>query len=403
MPEDVSVVLVGIGGYGHFYLRALLPVPPGVRFVGAVDPAPERCDQLDALRAAGVPIYPSLEAFDAQHQADLAIIVAPIHRHLSLTETALAHGSHVLCEKPAAATIQDVRALADAEAQSGRFVAIGYQWSYSPAMRALKRDILAGAFGAPVQLKTCVFWPRTAAYYGRSPWAGRIRAETGEWVLDSPVHNATAHYLHNMLYVLGPAIAASAYPQTLQAELYRANPIENYDAAALRVTVESGAELLFYTAHSVRELVNPRFEYRFERATITYEADGAGVITAWFDDGREARYGDPDTDSHQKLWDALDSARTGAPLACGVAAATPQVICVNAAQDSTPVVDLPGEALALGADRLMWVDGLQDAFTRAYEAGRLPSELGDVPWARAGAPVSLRGYDHFPGGSEKKQ
>jgi len=31
-------------------------------------------------------------------------------------------------------------------------------------------------------------------------------------VLDSPVNNATAHYLHNMFYVLGHATDASAMP-----------------------------------------------------------------------------------------------------------------------------------------------------------------------------------------------
>ena len=39
-----------------------------------------------------------------------------------------------------------------------------------------------------------------------------------------------------MLYVLGKTPDTSAQPHSVTAELYRANPIENYDTAAIRCT-----------------------------------------------------------------------------------------------------------------------------------------------------------------------
>ena len=131
-------------------------------------------------------------------------------------------------------------------------VAIGYQWSFSPAIQRLKGDIAAGVFGAPKRLKTIVLWPRDETYYSRNRWAGKQRDEAGNPIFDSPVSNACAHYLHNMLYVLGDAVDRSAIPSRVSAELYRAHPIENYDTAALRCWTDRGVEILFIVSHATR-------------------------------------------------------------------------------------------------------------------------------------------------------
>jgi len=203
MNDRVTVVLVGIGGYGDFYLSALLAKgdAEGVEIVGAVDPEPERSRHLADLRRRGTPLHGSIEEFYAASSADLAIIASPIHYHCEQTCAALAHGSHVLCEKPLCATVQEARQMAGARDLAGGFVAVGYQWSFSEAIQAAKRDVGDGAFGRPVRLKTMALWPRDEVYYRRNSWAGLQRDAGGRWVLDSPVNNAVAHYLHNMFYI----------------------------------------------------------------------------------------------------------------------------------------------------------------------------------------------------------
>jgi predicted dehydrogenase len=123
------------------------------------------------------------------------------------TLTALRGGSHVLCEKPAAATPKEAVRMQEAAQAAGRHLAIGYQWSYSRAVQDLKRDILQGRFGRPVGLKSIVLWPRDAAYYHRAPWAGRMQDGEGRPIRDSVANNATAHYLHTMFFLLGAEIA----------------------------------------------------------------------------------------------------------------------------------------------------------------------------------------------------
>ena len=70
MTKDISIVLVGIGGYGNTYVKDLLEGGPkeGVRIVGAVDPYPAGCRYLDQMKQLGIPIYDTLDDFYANHR-----------------------------------------------------------------------------------------------------------------------------------------------------------------------------------------------------------------------------------------------------------------------------------------------------------------------------------------------
>ena len=139
---------------GAVYLAALLEnkEQPNFRLVGSVDPQPRRCPQLAELRALDIPVFETLEEFYRRHRADLAIIASPIHFHCAQTCLALARGSCVLCEKPAAGTVQEVQRMREAERAAGRWVSVGFQWSFSAAIQALKNDIRAGMYGRPRRL-----------------------------------------------------------------------------------------------------------------------------------------------------------------------------------------------------------------------------------------------------------
>ncbi len=388
--RTVTVALAGIGGYGAFYAQELLDhaARHHVRFSAAVDPVLERAPLRSAIEAAGVPLYRSLDELYARQVPDLLVLASPIPVHAPQACLALAKGSHVLCEKPIAATVRDALAMREAEQRSGgRFLAIGFQWSFAEAVQALKADIRSGALGTPLRLKTRVQWPRNSAYYARNRWAGRIQDDTGAWVYDSPVSNATSHYLHNMLYLLGRESHLSAKPRTVEAELYRANPIENFDTAALRIVTDSGVEILFLTTHACPSGVGPVSEFEFSNAVVTRTHGADGTFMARFADGRIQNYGNPDAQPHRKLWHCVDAIREGVAIPCGVAAALPHLICVNAMQAApNAIVDVPASLIRQradgDADTLRWIDGIDDIFTRCFARHALPSELGDVPWAR---------------------
>ncbi len=400
--NDIDVLLVGIGGYGQNYVKELLDSDrDDYKIVGVVDPYADSSSRIEEIRERGIPIFPAMLDFYEKHNADYVCISSPIQYHSEQTMMALKKGAGVICEKPLSATVQEGYKMLATQKQLDRPVGIGYQWSFSNAIQSLKKDIIKGVLGKAVRLKTLVFWPRGFKYYNRSSWAGKKQDDNGKWILDSVANNATAHYLHNMFYVLGKSIEESAWPKNLQSELYRANDIENYDTAAVKVWTEEGVELLYLVTHATQELVNPRFCYEFENATVYFDQDGESQIVAEFKDGSQKVYGDPFADPINKVWIMLDAIKGKSSYLCGIEAALPHVTCINGMQESLPdITEFPEKLVKFKKDEQgnkqgVYVEGLSDILLDCYNKWELPHELG-VEWAKAGREINLTGYKHFP-------
>lgn len=401
--KKVRVAVAGICGYGAQYVNQLLDSKrDDFVFSAAIARRPERSERIEEIRAAGVGVYSDLESLYESDSADLVIINSPIQLHLAHTKTCLEAGSNVLCEKPVASTVQDALAMSEAARAARGFAAIGYQWSFSDSIQALKRDILAGRYGRPIRMKTMVNWVRGKSYYGRNDWAGSLKTPAGDWVLDSPLGNATAHFLHNIFYILGHSRETSARPVEIQAELYRANSIENYDTAALRCRTEDDVEVLYYTSHAAPSSIGPVIAYEFEDAVVYFEESRHGRLLARTRGGKIHDYGNPSDDHWHKIWQCVEAVRTGEPVVCDVDASIPLTLAVNGAQDSmpdvTPFPESMVEVTPHEQSQLVWVKRIQQSFVQCYDQGILPAEHGGLTWARAGEVVDLRDYRWYPGG-----
>ena len=291
--KKVKLLCVGVGGYAQVYLKEFLAdKDPIFEIVGAVDPYAQNSTYFNELNERQIPIFNTMAEFYAEKEADLAIISTPIHFHTRQIIEALKNGSNVLCEKPLSGCSEDAKLIDEAAKEAGKFVMIGYQWSYAPAILDLKADVLNGTLGAPMLLKTLVLWPRKKEYFARSTgWSGKLRAKDGTVINDSVAANACAHYIHNILYICGKERLA-ARANNVEADLLRTNDIENFDTATIRFTLDNGAKCLFVASHSTDINTNPIFEYRFENATVRF-AEGTKDIIAYFNDGTVKHYGNP--------------------------------------------------------------------------------------------------------------
>ena len=363
-----KVLLVGAGGYAKGYVNELLNSnDPYLRWEGIVDPYFERCTKKEEIAARGIPVYDTMEEFYSKHEADLAVICTPTYLHSAQSVCALAHGSYVLCEKPAAPTVAAAEEMIAAQEKYGKWIAIGYQWSYSEAMRALKQDILAGCYGKPVALKTAISWPRNLTYYGRGTgWAGKVERD-GVMILDSIASNACAHYLHNMLFLLGADMESSATAAEVEGCCLRANAIENFDTCSIRMRA-GDASLYFIASHAVEKNKNPEFVYRFAEGEVTFSQDEGSQIIATHRDGTVKNYGDPFADTFRKLRDCIAAVRTGQTPVCTVKTALPHVRVIETLYQTCPVRDFPKESVYYDQQyNRMSVDGLFDKIYRAYE------------------------------------
>ncbi len=376
MKKDVSIVLVGLGGYASIYVNSILDNNiPNIRLAGLVDPFPQGCPRLEELRSLNAPLYSSIDDFYSEHTADLAVISTPIQFHTQQIITALEHGSNVLCEKPLCGDKNDIEKMLDVRHKSGKFADIGYQWSHNKGILEMKRDILSGLYGAPKALKSLTLWPRDTAYFKRgSGWAGTIRAKDGSLVYDSVANNATAHYLHNMFFILGKTMDSALAPIETDAFLLRANPIENFDACTIRCKMPGNVDVLFVAAHSIETNVGPVCEYVFEKGKIRLDPlsgdetahDLKGHFVGILENGEVKDYGNPHLGTNEKLFLAIEAAREGAAICCPIEAAAVHTRVINDIQENFEIHSAKRDLIKINEKNLVYVDGLGEALTDIY-------------------------------------
>jgi predicted dehydrogenase len=404
MNSTATVVLVGAGMFGRTYLEGILKneQEEKVTISGIVEPFPDKCACIEEVKSRNIPVYETLWDFYSARKAEFAVIASPIQYHCEQVCLALEQGSHVLCEKPISATVQEAKTMIEAKNCSNRVLVVGFQWLFSDDMRKLKRDIVSGTYGSPLRLKTIALWPRSLKYYSRS-WAGKKKDITGKWILDSVANNAAAHYLHNMLYVTGLSIESCSEPKSITAELYRANDIENFDTAASRIFTKEGIEIMFFASHA-HGLENGNtllFRYEFTDGIVTYtETEKKIRFEGRLNDGTIIYYNKPQIDSYAKLCCVIDQVRNGSSVSCGPEAALSHTICINGMQESMPqIVVFPENIVKKGVlpsgDEAIYAEGLRNALITCYEKWAMPSELG-ITWAKPGEEIDLSDYTYYP-------
>jgi predicted dehydrogenase len=146
-----KAVLCGCGAMAKGWLKALAETPSlkdAVKVVGLVD-----LDRATAeVRAAefglnDAVIGTDLAAVLAETKADLLFdIVIPAARR-SVVAAGLAHGCHVLSEKPMAASLEEARELRALAEQSGRLHAVVQNRRFISGVRRIRRLIEAGTLG----------------------------------------------------------------------------------------------------------------------------------------------------------------------------------------------------------------------------------------------------------------
>src|SRR5262249_36280405 len=88
-----------------------------------------------------------LEALLARGRPDIACILTPASTHRALTERCARAGSHILCEKPMAVTLDDALAMKSACEKNHVQFFYGSSYRYLPAVQKAKSLIAQGVIG----------------------------------------------------------------------------------------------------------------------------------------------------------------------------------------------------------------------------------------------------------------
>jgi predicted dehydrogenase len=295
MPDSApAVALIGVTGYAALHLDHLLRLHADgrIRLAAAtvVNPG-QAATQLARLAAIGAEIHGDHRAMLAAWRGRLGLCAIPtaISLHRPMVEDALAAGAHVLVEKPLAGCLADAEAVVAAAAAAGRSVLVGFQDAWDPATAAVRSAIAADAVGRLRAVLVDGSWPRGERYYTRNAWVGRRRDAHGA-VNDSPAANAFAHFLQ-----LAFAFAGGG-PREVAGSLLRANQIETFDTALIRIGTTAGVPIRAALTHADAEVREPSITALGERGRLTWRfgsavelRDGTGLRTIATPDSDEGR------------------------------------------------------------------------------------------------------------------
>ena len=398
--DQPKIAVVGMGGFALAHRRYVKQVEDaglGRQIAQVAIPADQEAfaDDLRGMTERGIAVYGSLrEMLGAERERiDVVCIPTGIPLHRPMAVAALEAGCHVLVEKPAAGSIQDVDAMLAAERRSGKQCAVGFQHLYRSDIQQVKDWICQGRLGRIERITAFGCWPRNPDYYGRNGWAGRL-AVGDTWVLDSPHNNALAHAVNAMCYLGSNRVGETVTPVGIQAELYRANDIESADTVALRLRSAEGVEIFFAVSHCTDQNIDPTFVISAEKGILEL-GYGGGIRIQW-QDGQTERW-EMEREETRVLEDVVEViAGKRQQLACPLAVARAHTLCVSGTFESSAIHNIPKGVCEVDAKKDgIVVKGMTEIVQRASREAALFSELG-VEWARPGDEIDLRGYAYFP-------
>ncbi len=394
----VTFGCVGLGGYAGSIcelLESMTDAPqPMVRLSAACEPdQATHAQKIAELQRRGVPVFANYEDLLAS-DVESVWLPLPIDLHRPFSERALAAGKAVMCEKPVAGTVDDLDAMIAARDRAARPLTIGFQHMYLPEMIGLKRRLLDGRIGHIKSAALCACWPRDSRYYQRNAWAGRLK-HRGVWVLDSPANNALAHYINMVLFLLGREPYEAAQCRSIEAELYRANAIENYDTCSIRIRTDNGATFLILLTHACSELVNPQVRLEGGAGSITFTASDRLQL-----EGRERELvieGDSRAFMVRRFVHLLRGVADEAAVAT-LETSRPHLVTINAASQASPARTIAEpfiEEMNRDGGTLRAIKNIDNLLQTCAAKGKMLHESGLAPWTSPAAALDTSHYRNF--------
>lgn len=404
LPETLpSLAVIGVGGYAGFHHRTIqrLEERGYGRLIATCDPDAARLEdaaETFQFSERGVECLQDYQALIRQFGPQLSVctVPTPIHLHAEMHAALVEAGVPCYLEKPPTLYLPEWRQMMETEKRAACDTAVGFNYILEPRRQALKARLINGEFGELQEVGFLGLWKRPLAYYARNDWAGKIFAGDIP-VLDCPIGNAMAHFVHNLLYWAGTdTVWDWALPVTMEAELYRANDIENADTVFLRGTLENGCRFRLAASHACDEKAVQLEHVRTELAELEHDVHGASRLS-WtsgkvetteleefpFLDHNIARYVDVVRGTE---------ARPGTRLADTEAFIEFITLALLAGRTIHPVTET-------------WIERDEDPLTcrirdvesvcRTFmETGQFPSESG-VPWGRPGGAMHCSDLEHL--------
>ena len=193
---NVKYALVGTGARHNMFRTAVTETYGATNeMVGLCDLNPARLALSASLipdqTGNGIATYAPAEfkKMIAEQKPETVIVTVPDYLHHEYIVSALREGCNVITEKPMTIDLDKLKAIIDAQAETGRKVTVTFNYRYTPARTQLKEILMSGAIGdiTAVDFRWYLDRVHGADYFRR--WH-RYKDQSGGLL----VHKSTHHF-----------------------------------------------------------------------------------------------------------------------------------------------------------------------------------------------------------------
>lgn len=143
--QTMHIAVVGAGGFARFAVNEFVKIP-GVQLAGVYDASLENAVLLQQIEPSAE-VYDSYEALLNDAKVQLVYIATPPSLHYEQSKAALQHGKHVICEKPAAISLEHAVELRTLAAERDLLFVVNLMQRYNPLYRVVEEVIKQGVLG----------------------------------------------------------------------------------------------------------------------------------------------------------------------------------------------------------------------------------------------------------------
>jgi predicted dehydrogenase len=191
----IRAAIIGLGTWGQNLVRSVQGQSTDIHFTAFATRTPDKAAEF--ARAHNLRMVPSYEEVLRDPDIDAVVLATPHTMHTDQIVQAARAGKHVFTEKPMGMDAAEAQRAAQACADAGVTLSVGYNWRYQPALQRIRELIDDGTLGRVMHMEGNFCGP--SAY----------RFPKGHWRHDSkegPAGGMTGrgvHVVDAMLYLAG--------------------------------------------------------------------------------------------------------------------------------------------------------------------------------------------------------
>jgi UDP-N-acetyl-2-amino-2-deoxyglucuronate dehydrogenase len=198
--DKVKFAIIGCGRIAQRHAEHILN---NGELVAVCDNVSEKADEF--AKKYNTKAYHSVEElFANEKHLDVVSVCSPNGLHAEHSIRALNAGSHVLCEKPMAISVNDCGEMIKAAERANKRLFAIKQNRFNPPVEAVKSAIDKGRLGKIYSVQLSCFWNRNNDYYANS-WKGTKELDGGT------LFTQFSHFIDLLYWIIGDVRKVKAF------------------------------------------------------------------------------------------------------------------------------------------------------------------------------------------------